>query len=192
MQKVVLIGDSIRMGYQEVVRRALAGAAEIWSPEQNGGTTRNVLDHLEEWVIDQQPDVAHLNCGLHDVKKEFGAAETAIPLLPYEDNVRQILQRVQRETGAAVIWATTTPVNETWHHQNKGFDRFEADVEAYNQVAVRLAGELGVPVNDLFGLITRSGRDEYLTPDGVHFTDEGSALLGQAVAAFIRPYLQSA
>ena len=34
---VVLIGDSIRMGYQPFVTEALAGEAEIWAPEENGG-----------------------------------------------------------------------------------------------------------------------------------------------------------
>ena len=31
---VVLIGDSIRMGYQPFVTEALAGEAEIWAPER--------------------------------------------------------------------------------------------------------------------------------------------------------------
>ena len=48
---------------------------------------------------------------------------------------------------------------------------------------------LNIPVNDLFGAITDAGRDSYLTPDGVHFTPEGCALLGKAVAEFVKPYL---
>lgn len=186
MNKVVLIGDSIRMGYQEVVRRELAGVAEVWGPTQNGGNTQNVLDHLDEWVISQRPSVVHINCGLHDLKKDFGVDQAAIPLKTYESNVSDILRRLSQQTPATIIWATTTPVNEKWHHETKGFDRFEADVAAYNQAATRMAKELGVLIDDLFAVIMDAGRDRCLRPDGVHFTDEGSALLGKAVAEFVK------
>ena len=83
----------------------------------------------------------------------------------------------------------TTPVNEIWHHERKGFDRLEADVAAYNAVALKVADDFAIPVNDLFGIITGAGRDSCLTPDGVHFTPEGCALLGKAVAEFVKPRL---
>ncbi len=189
MKRVILIGDSIRMGYQATVCRELDGKADIWKPEQNGGTTQNVLAHLDEWAIDQKPDVVHVNCGLHDLRKEFGAAESAIPLPDYEANVRTILERIKSETNAVAIWALTTPVNQQWHHANKAFDRFEADVDAYNAAARRVAESLDVPVDGLFTVVMDAGRDDLLVEDGVHFKPEGSELLGKAVAAFIRPYL---
>lgn len=186
MKKIILIGDSIRVGYQETVRDELAGTAEICWVEQNGGNTQKVLDHLDEWVISQKPDVVHINCGLHDLKKEFGSEEAAIPLDAYEANVREILRKLSQETDATVVWAATTPVNEDWHHERKGFDRFEADVTAYNRAATQAAQDMGVAVNDLFAVVTDAGRDEYLTPDGVHFTPEGCVLLGKAVAELLR------
>jgi len=78
---------------------------------------------------------------------------------------------------------------ERWHHERKGFDRFEADVGAYNAAALEIARRLGVQVNDLFEVVMRSGRDELLQKDGVHFTEAGSKLLGEAVAAAIRGLL---
>jgi len=186
MTRVILIGDSIRMGYQATVCRELEGVAEVWKPEQNGGTTQKVLDNLDEWVIAQKPDVVHVNCGLHDLRKDFGAAESAIPLPQYEANVRTLLTRIQTGTDAVAVWVLTTPVNEQWHHENKGFDRFEADVDAYNAAATRVATDLGVPIDDLFKVVMDADRDAILRPDGVHFTDEGSEILGKAVAAFIK------
>ena len=180
---VVLIGDSIRMGYQDHVISQLEGRAEVWVPKENGGDSRNVLVHLDQWVFSRQPDLVHVNCGLHDLKRAFGAA-SEVPLDEYERNVRQILQRLQRELGV-VVWATTTPVDETWHHQNKGFDRLEADVEAYNAAARAVAVDLGVPIDDLFAVVEREGKARLLTQDGVHFTEEGSRLLGSAVAECI-------
>lgn len=41
--EIVLIGDSIRMGYEPVVRAALAGRATVWGPETNGGHTVNAF-----------------------------------------------------------------------------------------------------------------------------------------------------
>ena len=185
---VVLIGDSIRMGYQDHIVSQLAGRAEVWAPEENGGDSRNVLSHLDQWVFSRQPDLVHVNCGLHDLKRAFGA-ESAVPLAEYERNVRQILQRLQRELNGAVVWATTTPVDETWHHQNKGFDRLEADVEAYNAAARAVAEDLGVPIDDLFAVIEGEGKARLLTQDGVHFTDEGSQLLGRVVAECVWGHL---
>ena len=185
---VVLIGDSIRMGYQDHVISQLAGRAEIWVPKENGGDSRNVLAHLGQWVFSRQPDLVHVNCGLHDLKRAFGA-ESAVPLAEYEGNVRQILQRLQRELNGAVVWATTTPVDENWHHQNKGFDRLEADVEAYNAAARAVAENLGVPIDDLFAVVEREGKARLLTQDGVHFTEEGSQLLGRVVAECVWGHL---
>lgn len=186
MKKVILIGDSIRMGYQAEVIRQLTGLADVWAPEQNGGTSANILAHLDEWVLRRSPDIVHVNCGLHDIKKDFDTAQPATPLDVYEANVQQIIGRISAETHSTVIWATTTPVNEAWHHQRKGFDRFEADVTAYNDAAVGVAKALGIPINNLFEVVSQ----DYLQPDGVHFTPAGSALLGKAVADYIRPFLE--
>ena len=188
MKTVVLIGDSIRMGYENTVRQTLRGLAEVRSPEDNGGNSGNVLCHLEEWVTALRPHVVHVNCGLHDLKTEFGQTQRAVPLDEYSGNVKRILSLLKAGTDAVVLWASTTPVNETLHHKNKPFDRFERDVAAYNSAAAEAAGELGVPINDLYSCINRIGPDRYLTSDGVHFTQEGYELLGAAVAAFIKPY----
>jgi isoamyl acetate esterase len=186
VKQVILIGDSIRMGYQEVVRQALANIAEVWAPEENGGNSRNVLAHLQEWVLARRVDVVHINCGLHDLKVEFGATARAVPVEEYEARVRAILaQLISRQ----VIWATTTPVNQCWHHANKEFDRFEADVVEYNRAALRVTTELGVPTDDLDGIVMAAGRDDVLRPDGVHYAEAGYRLLGQAVAAAIRARL---
>jgi lysophospholipase L1-like esterase len=178
---LVLIGDSIRMGYQDDVARELAGRAEVWAPEPNGGNSRNVLAHLDEWVLSRKPDLVYVNCGLHDLKRAFGEA-CSVPFDEYGDNVRRILMQLQGELPG-VIWATITPVDENLHHQNKGFDRFEADVDAYNEAARAVAVDLGVPIDDLFAVVEEVGKTRLLTQDGVHFTEEGSRILGRAVAS---------
>jgi len=189
MHHVTLIGDSIRMYYTPIVRRELEGYAEIDSSGQNGGTSRNVLLKLEDFVLSREPkpDLVHVNCGLHDLARERnGSGAPRVSVAEYEANVACILRTIQKRTGAAVVWATTTPVNEAWHTARKEFERLEADVDVYNAAALRAAYSVGVPVNNLFGLVMANDRDKLLTDDGVHYKDEGSELLGKAVAAVIR------
>jgi lysophospholipase L1-like esterase len=188
MKRVLLIGDSIRMGYQPIVQRELQGVAEVYGPEQNGGTSRNVRQNLQAWALASAPDLVHVNCGLHDIKKPLDSDAIEISLDEYRENVRDILQRL-KNSGATVIWATTTPVIGERHHAIKGFDRWEPDVDTYNEVALAIARELEVPVDDLFSVVMQAGKAELLTSDGVHYTPEGSELLGKAVAEFVRARL---
>lgn len=192
MKRIVLIGDSIRIGYEATVRSALEGTAEIWTPgKENGGTSRNVLEHLEEWMIQRRPDIVHINAGLHDLRKEFNAPQSAVAIEEYIANLRTILTRM-REAGTKVIWALTTPVNEQRHHATKPFDRFEADVTAYNAAATAVCRELCIPTNDLYSLVMAGGRDQLLGRDGVHYTPDGYALLGCAVANVLRAVIELA
>jgi len=184
---LILIGDSIRMGYQETVAEVLKGYAELDYPDENGGTSANVLAHLDEWVIDTSPDIVHINAGLHDMARDGDEqGGPRISIAAYEQNVRTILSRLRDETDAVLIWALCTPVNERLHYENKSFDRFEGDVLEYNTVARRVAEEMNVPINDLYQFVMDAGRDELLNPDGVHFTDEGKRSLGERVAKVVR------
>jgi len=124
------------------------------------------------------------------VQRTEAIAESAIPVAAYRENLRTIFKTIQ-DAGIQLIWATTTPVNEERHHAVKGFDRFEHDVDVYNAAAAEVTSEFGVPVDDLYAMIMRGGRDELIGPDGVHFPPAGSEVLGKTVAAYLRPYLQA-
>ena len=50
------------MGYQDAVQQELGDAAAVWGPELNGGNSRNVLTHLDEWVLFRKPDLVKINC----------------------------------------------------------------------------------------------------------------------------------
>ncbi len=189
-QRVILVGDSIRCYYGPTVIARLAGAAEVISPETIGGDSRNVLAHLAR-VIDRQPDLVHLNCGLHDLKREFATPErTQVPLDEYTANLRAIFSRLRAETSAVLIWRTTTPVLYARHHAVKGFDRVEDDVVAFNDAALAVARAYDLVIHDLYAFVMQVGAERLLGPDGVHFTDEGSVLLGEHVADAIRPFLR--
>ena len=194
MKQVVLIGDSIRIGYEPIVREHLGGLAEVWGPDVNGGNSVNVLTHLHAWARARRPDVVHVNAGLHDLRTDhYGGRETIVPLAHYRDNVEHILRYLREQTDATVIWATSTPVNDAHAHESHAnhddFDRYDADVRAFNAAAVEVARSVGVPVNDLYAVIADGDQAAWQMPDGVHFTPDGYAALARAVADFIRPYL---
>jgi isoamyl acetate esterase len=189
VKKVILIGDSIRMGYQQTVRMDLADLAEVSWPEMNSYDSRNLLAKIDEWGIAPQPDLVHINCGLHDLKRDRVRSEFQVAPADYARKVEEVLHRLRDQTRAKIIWATTTPVNERWHSLEKPFDRFEADVQAYNAKVLEICGRLDIVVDDLYGFAMRVGPDRYLSADGVHFNPDGYEVLGAEVARVIRANL---
>ncbi len=188
--RVVLVGDSIRMGYAPSVTQLLSGTAAVVSPEPNGGDSANLLRNLGEWVISQNPDIVHFNAGLHDLKLSRQTRRHQVPIDQYESNLRQIVERIRRETSATLIFASTTPILDDRHAlRGADFDRFERDVPQYNTVAIKVMKELGVPVNDLHWIVDKEGAADLLARDGTHYTAEGYETLGRAVADCVRRHL---
>lgn len=92
--KVVLIGDSIRMGYQPLVAKKFE-EAEIWGPIENCRHSLWVLDHFQEWVTDQKPDLVHVNFGIHDASiQEDGTHQ--IFLAQYRLCLQRFIDRVKQ------------------------------------------------------------------------------------------------
>src|SRR5262249_22652376 len=142
LPKVVLVGDSIRIGYAPLVAKLLDGKAVVVSAKPNGEDSGNVLKNLDEWVIKEQPAVVHINAGLHDLK--LTGKTYQVPLAQYETNLKTILERIRKETKAKIVFATSTPILDKLHAERKaGFDRFEADVRKYNAAAVTVMKEAG-------------------------------------------------
>jgi lysophospholipase L1-like esterase len=188
LPRVVLIGDSIRLGYAPLVAKRLEGRAIVVSAKPNGEDSGNVLRNLEEWVINEKPDVVHLNAGLHDLKLKDAAYQ--VPLAVYEKNLKTILERIRKETHAKIIFATSTPILDNLHAQRKaGFDRVEADVRRYNIAAVAVMKQAAVPVDDLHKRVEDSGKEKLIGPDGTHYTPAGYEMLAEAVANSILPSL---
>jgi lysophospholipase L1-like esterase len=180
LPKVILVGDSIRIGYAPLVAKRLEGRAIVVSAKPNGEDSDNVLKHLEEWVISEKPDVVHWNAGLHDLKLTNKTYQ--VPLAEYERNLKTIIERIQKETHAKMIFATSTPIVDNLHAQRKaGFDRVEADVLRYNAAAVAVMKKAGVPVDDLHKVVEDGGKEKLIGPDGTHYTAAGYERLADAV-----------
>ena len=68
LPRVLLIGDSISIGYTLPVRELLKGKANLHRIPVNGGPTITGLEKLKGWIGDGKWDIIHFNWGLHDLK----------------------------------------------------------------------------------------------------------------------------
>lgn len=186
LPRVLLIGDSISIGYTVAVREGLAGAANVHRIPVNGGDTRRGLEYLDAWLGEGEWDVIHFNWGLHDLKRLKdgqldASSEREVALETYAANLRTLVERL-KATGATLIWCATTPVPEG------AAGRIPGDEVAYNAAAAAIMAEEDVRVNDLYGHV-KPVLDAHQRPANVHFSPEGSTFLGKRVAEVIREAL---
>lgn len=175
LPRVLLIGDSISMGYTIPTREALAGKANVHRPPTNCGSTRAGLQNLDKWLGEGKWDVIHFNWGMHDLKY-LGSGKQNVPIEQYEKNLNELVARLQ-ETGARLIFATTTPL---MRDTDRTYLR-EAHAEvAYNDVAKRIMQETGVQINDLHALVLPQ-ISAIQSVDGIHYGKQGSAILAEQV-----------
>ncbi|MFO0843765.1 MAG: GDSL-type esterase/lipase family protein [Gemmataceae bacterium] len=184
--KVVLVGDSIRLGYAPLVAKLLEGQAAVVSPP-GAGDSAWLLKNLDALVLDHKPDLVHLNVGLHDLRRDRKAKALQVDLPDYERNLDKVLARL-KGTGATTLFATTTPIDDA-RHARRGFDRFEKDVARYNEAALRAARKHGVVAHDLHHLVRHAGPDRLLLADGTHYNDAGKRLQAEAVADCVLRHL---
>ena len=185
LPRVLIIGDSISIGYTPALQKLLIGKANVHRVPTNAGPTTRGVEQLDRWLGDQHWDVIHFNFGLHDLKfvDEQGKAVAPdkgtyqVPLDQYEQNLRQIVARLQK-TGAKLIWRNTTPVPE------KTKIRIAGDEQKYNEVAARVMQEAGIPTDDHHSFVAQQ-TDGIQKPADVHFTEKGSQKLAELAAAEI-------
>jgi acyl-CoA thioesterase-1 len=194
LPRVLLIGDSISIGYTTRTQDALAGQANVLRIPENAGSTRDGLEKIDRWLA-RRPhwDVIHFNFGLHDLKKQKSGSPNPdqldvtgavnIPLAEYEANLEALVQRL-KQTGARLIWASTTPIPEGSPGRVRG------DEVAYNEAARRVMERNGVRINDLHACIQPSEAASF-PPGDVHPNDPGKEILARQTAAEISQALKT-
>lgn len=189
LPRVLIIGDSISIGYTLDVRRLLEGRANVLRIPVNGGPTSRGVESLDEWLGTGKWDVIHFNWGLHDVKrmkdgKMNGSGEWQVAPDIYRKNLETLVGKL-KATGARLIWATTTPVPEGAGGRVKG-DEVKA-----NAIAAEVMRANGVAVDDLYARVLPQ-LQQHQRPANVHFTGEGYAFLAGQVADGILEALKAA
>jgi len=184
LPRVLIIGDSISIGYTPFVDKQFAGKATVAHSPANAGTSGNGVFMMDGWLNDKQGkwDVIHFNFGLHDLKRMSDGQHQVAPA-QYERYLRLFTERL-KATGAKLVYATTTPVPEG----KVSPPRVPADVAAYNEIAVRVMKENGIPVNDLYSLAL-AHLAEWQLPVNVHYKPEGYEGLAKQVTRAISEQL---
>ncbi|CAN5905425.1 SGNH/GDSL hydrolase family protein [soil metagenome] len=199
-KRILLLGDSISIGYTPIVQKTMAEEAVVQrpmkadgKPENCSGTT-NGITNIDRWLQIEggKWDVVHFNWGLHDIKHvdAKGAVsnlESDAPqasLEAYEKQVRELVAKL-KATGAKLIFATTTPVPDAvlkpW--------RTNADVIRYNEVALKIMKENQIAVDDLYTFM-KPKLAELQLPANVHYKPEGYQALGGEVVKAIQGVLK--
>ena len=200
LPNILILGDSISIGYTDFVGQALRGKANVYRPlKEDGGPwncqgTTNGLKHLETWLkIQPKWDVIHFNFGLHDLKHVHPVTgkNSNDPSHPQQANLKQYRKNLKwivkklRATGAQLVFATTTPVPDA----ASGPLRHADQPPTYNQVAGKIMKKNDIPVNDLYGFILpRMG--EIQKPNNVHFTQKGSQVLAEQIVNTLSHFLK--
>ena len=186
MKKILLLGDSIRMGYDKYVKEALADVAEVYYPKENCRFAVNVLRFAHDWKKNGEwpsdIDLVHWNAGLWDALELFGD-EPLTPVELYEQYIGRVYKRLKLLfPNAKMVFATSTSVLEERCGVN--FRRHNATIEKYNEAAIRALAGTDTVINDLYA-ISKTCPEEYHS-DAVHYrTMEGTATIGGKVISVI-------
>ncbi|HEY0968365.1 MAG TPA: SGNH/GDSL hydrolase family protein [Opitutaceae bacterium] len=187
LPRVLIVGDSISIGYTLTVRDQLRGVANIHRPAENCGDTKRGLERLDAWLGMGTWDLIHFNFGLHDIRYvdphgKYVSPDNGVQATSpadYERNLRRLVRRL-KATGATLVFATTTPV------PGGAAGRLEPDAIRYNEIAIEVMQDEGVAVNDLF-ILASAIQAETQLKQNVHFTPQGYDLLaGQVTESIVK------
>jgi lysophospholipase L1-like esterase len=174
LSRVLLIGDSVSRGYTQSVRKMLEGKANVHRAPTNCGPTALGLRKLDVWLGDGDWDAVHFNFGIHDRNT---------PIAEYSNRLEQLVERM-KQTGAKLVWASTTPIPDDPTKKQTA-----ASIVERNKAAARTMQKHGVVIDDLFTAITPH-LETMQNPNDVHFNAAGYQFLGQRVSEAIEKVLK--
>jgi sugar phosphate isomerase/epimerase len=186
LPRVLLIGDSISIGYTVATRKVLAGKVSVHRIPTNGRYASYGLQNVDKWIGGKKWDVIHFNWGLWDIcyrnpkskvqgnRDKVNGKLTATPQ-QYRASMEAIVKKL-KATGAKLIWCATTPVPEGEAGRKVG------DSAKYNAIAAEVMKAHGIAINDLHTHALKVMPREMIKPGNVHFTKTGSEHLAKQVA----------
>ena len=186
LPKVLIIGDSISLGYTPFVTELLQGTAIVEHNKGNAGPTQRGLENIDSWLEGSDYDVIHFNWGLWDMY-HWRYWEVDQTPASYGRNLEKLVQKLEN-TGAKLIWATTTPPCEVGEMKQQVYVD-AATEKKYLAAARRVMRRHKIQVNDLNAFM-RPLRAMYSKgPNDVHYTKPGYRVLAEQVAEKIEEAL---
>ncbi len=192
MKNILLLGDSIRIGYDKAVKRSLEGIANVYFPAENCRFASYLLRYLHEYkelVPQGEVDILHWNAGLWDCLRLF-EEDPHTPIDVYSYYIDRLCVRIKKVfPNAKVIFATSTRVQS--EKMSRDFKRYNEEIEAYNQAAVAVVKQHGFEVNDLYAVSATLPDESH--SDAVHYyTPQGTETFTNAVLKYLAPHLDAA
>jgi lysophospholipase L1-like esterase len=188
--RIVALGDSITQagGYLRFMKKVLDRTypelqVEILNAGIGGHKSTDMSARLKKDVIDREPTIVTISCGVNDVWHGFAATPRGVDLETYTRLMSGMVDQLRVETRAEIYLLTPTIIRE---------DLFSAEnvkLEEYCEAVRRIAAEKGcrlVDLNDQFNLTLRTAQtggapDFHPTSDGVHMKPAGDFLMGAAL-----------
>lgn len=190
MKQILLLGDSIRMGYDKYVKMAYEGEYDVVYPNENCRFASYITRFLYEWKNKfgwNDVELVHWNAGLWDCL-HMTDGEPLTPPEVYEVYVERVSKMIKDYfPNAKVIFATSTPVQE---HLFGALKRFNKEIEEYNAAAVKIAESYGAKINDLYSLM-RECPEEYHSDLTHYYTKDGTRVMTERVCSVIDEALGS-
>ena len=193
LPNVLIIGDSISIGYTLPTRSLLKGKVNLHRIPTNGGPTTKGVTEIEKWLGKRKWDLIHFNWGLHDLKymgkngtnlvpkEKGGIVQVSLP--EYEKNLNKLVIRMKK-SAKHLVRRNTTPIPPG----SKA--RYVGDSMKYNQTAARVMNKHGVPTLDLF-TPSKMNMKEWMKEANVHYHGHGSQALAELVAKDILTRLKN-
>jgi len=189
-QKILIIGDSISIGYTPFVKDELKETAMVKHNPGNAEHTGTGLAKLDEWIGDEKWDIIQFNWGLWDLcyrhpdskiqgHRDKTNGKITYSVEEYKKNLTKLVLRLKL-TNAKLIFVTTSYV------PNGEEGRIAGDDLKFNEVAKKIMKENNILVNDI-NKTSKTIHAIHKKADGdVHFTEKGYKLLANEIVDFIR------
>ena len=188
--KVLIIGDSISMGYTPFVKEMMKEIFIVSHSKGNAMHTGYGLENVGSWLEQDHYDVILFNWGLWDLcyrhpdskvqgnRDKINGTLTST-LAEYEKNLEGIVAILKEKSDAELYFITTSYVPP----EEAG--RFEKDAISYNKAAKKVMKKYDVKVFDIYKK-SKSIHKKYGNGKGdVHYTEKGYEELGKAITSFL-------
>ncbi len=188
--KILIIGDSISLGYTPFVKTILADKAIVTHNKGNAQHSGYGLENVATWIEKDDYDIIQFNWGLWDlcyrhpdskVQGNRDKENGTITFSPeeYQQNLEAIVKLLKENTNARLIFVTTSYVPT----QEAG--RYVKDAQIYNKVAKKVMKKYGVQVNDIYKKSKTIHKEFGQGNDNVHYKKEGYEALGEIIASYL-------
>ena len=189
--RIVTLGDSITQNgaYQAFMKKVLDRfypdfKVEIVNAGISGNKSTDMAARLQKDVIERNPTIVTISCGVNDVWHSFlFKPPKGVDLETYTRTVTQMVRQIKASSKAEIYLLTPTVIYEKLRSEQNL--KLEPYCGAIRQIARQEQVNL-VDLNELFNLTIRATQiggapDFHPTSDGVHMKPSGNFLMAAAI-----------